>query len=611
MKKRLSIALLTALLAATAFGQVPAASAQPIPAEMQQRLLAPIDGFDSQGGALRDIFPAISRACGVPIVADPDVTGTVNFECSGLNLKQFLNAVCSGNGLYYYIHPDGYVMVRTRIARIYPVDFLAAERKTAGQSSFSMSSSSLSESGSGSSSGGRSASSGASASASGSGQNSVDVTSTNKASLWEELEAHGKAILKEKEVFQINRTSGVIYLDASLGTHANFETLWRRMMLRVNRGVDVKVEVFDVRLNNSKQLGVDWQSEDFRARGVYDNSVGGALHFGRSMTDSSGNVVKGITGTTSGITSVSSTRLAPSTFAGTIGIGKVTALVAALQTQGDVVRSSSPSVGVLNNRTGVIQVTDDMAFFEKNEDYSIDTSSGSSGSVTSGAKWNTLRFSFGLLMYITNQISDDGVITLDLETNLTDYVGTKKSEDAMRESPEGKTQRTNTQIQLRPGQGYVMGGYLRKLRGHEERDVPVLSKIPLLGAAFKNDAKVNERSELVIVVTATLRDVPPPKPIEVFTPDPSRSLNAEIVASGARDLPAATPASLMPASVLEGRRDDNLTIPSTAPKAKKVKKEKKAKAKKQDAPAQTPDVPADADASVTQSPTGSTMLSLE
>jgi type IV pilus assembly protein PilQ len=70
--------------------------------------------------------------------------------------------------------------------------------------------------------------------------------------------------------------------------------------------------------------------------------------------------------------------------------------------------------------------------------------------------------------------------------------------------PESRTQSLSTRVVVKSGQTVVMGGVME----HEQRkyveSVPVLSNIPLLGAAFRKKVEYDRPRYLLVFVTATL-----------------------------------------------------------------------------------------------------------
>jgi len=234
---------------------------------------------------------------------------------------------------------------------------------------------------------------------------------------------------------------------------------------------------------------------------------------------------------------------------GTIGIGKLTALISALKQQGSVTKKSAPTVALLNNRSAVIQVSLDRNFFSKSQDYDIITSGSTSGdAIANGTRYTATTYSFGILFYVTAQVSANGVITLDVEPTLTDFVGVESSADGAQSLPARNLQKVNTQVRMTSGQSYVLGGYLRNISGSDNRAVPGVSKVPLLGKAFQNDAKVSQTSEMVFIITAELMSTQGVRPIEVITPDPGMAASAEVAAVGGWSTPIPSSVQPMPVS---------------------------------------------------------------
>ena len=59
-------------------------------------------------------------------------------------------------------------------------------------------------------------------------------------------------------------------------------------------------------------------------------------------------------------------------------------------------------------------------------------------------------------------------------------------------------------VRLRDGETAIIGGLISEEMGESERRVPVLGKIPIVGAAFRSRANLRARTELVIFLTPRL-----------------------------------------------------------------------------------------------------------
>lgn len=81
------------------------------------------------------------------------------------------------------------------------------------------------------------------------------------------------------------------------------------------------------------------------------------------------------------------------------------------------------------------------------------------------------------------------------------------------------TRRAETDVELRDGQSFAIAGLLDNISQSDEAAIPILSKLPIIGALFKSKARRGERTELMVLITPRL--VRPLDPDEV-PPLPTR-----------------------------------------------------------------------------------------
>jgi pilus assembly protein CpaC len=75
------------------------------------------------------------------------------------------------------------------------------------------------------------------------------------------------------------------------------------------------------------------------------------------------------------------------------------------------------------------------------------------------------------------------------------------------------TRRAETDVELRDGQSFAIAGLLDNIRQDDTAAIPVLSKLPIIGALFKSKAERAEETELMVLITPRL--VRPLNPDEV------------------------------------------------------------------------------------------------
>ena len=75
------------------------------------------------------------------------------------------------------------------------------------------------------------------------------------------------------------------------------------------------------------------------------------------------------------------------------------------------------------------------------------------------------------------------------------------------------TRRAETDVELRDGQSFAIAGLLDNIKQDDSQAIPILSKLPIIGALFKSKAERHEETELMVLITPRL--VRPLSPDEV------------------------------------------------------------------------------------------------
>ena len=120
-------------------------------------------------------------------------------------------------------------------------------------------------------------------------------------------------------------------------------------------------------------------------------------------------------------------------------------------------------------------------------------------SASSGA--TTIQFKKAVLsLKVKPLITPDNRIILDLAVT-KDSVGQIIVTSGGVNVPAINTRTLSTQVLVGDGQTVVLGGILETERRENEKKVPFLGDIPVLGHLFKSNGKVNNKDELLIFVT--------------------------------------------------------------------------------------------------------------
>jgi pilus assembly protein CpaC len=98
------------------------------------------------------------------------------------------------------------------------------------------------------------------------------------------------------------------------------------------------------------------------------------------------------------------------------------------------------------------------------------------------------------------------------------------------------TRRAETDVELRDGQSFAIAGLLNNVSQDDKSAIPILSKLPIIGALFRSKSERAERTELMVLITPRL--VRPLDPDEV-PPLPTRPKSFLPAPTGEEETPPA------------------------------------------------------------------------
>jgi type IV pilus assembly protein PilQ len=98
---------------------------------------------------------------------------------------------------------------------------------------------------------------------------------------------------------------------------------------------------------------------------------------------------------------------------------------------------------------------------------------------------------------VTPQITADGTIitTIQINNNSADFA------NLVNGIPPITTQSINTTVMVPDGGTIVIGGMYRVEKSTTREGIPFFSKLPILGALFRNKSKRGEQKELLVFIT--------------------------------------------------------------------------------------------------------------
>ena len=177
------------------------------------------------------------------------------------------------------------------------------------------------------------------------------------------------------------------------------------------------------------------------------------------------------------------------------------ALITALSEYGKTRLIQSPKIMTLNGEPAEIRVITTYPFISTSTTYTYDPTTGQMRAATTTVTVNEEEI--GITFNITPTINPNRTVTLDtqiVDRNLVDWV-VRSGATYFVEYPVIAERAATQKITLFDGNSLVVGGLIKEDEGIDERGVPFLRKIPILGYLFKKPKYSKHKSELILFIT--------------------------------------------------------------------------------------------------------------
>ncbi len=150
---------------------------------------------------------------------------------------------------------------------------------------------------------------------------------------------------------------------------------------------------------------------------------------------------------------------------------------------------SSPRLMVLDNQTARLQVGDEVPVITQQQQSTRDTAN----------IINSIQFrETGVILEVTPRVNSGGLVTLDIQTEVSNVSESVKTGVL---TPTISQRKIKSSIAVQNGQTVILGGLVQENATESRSGLPVLSRIPVLGALFGNVQKSLRGTELIILLT--------------------------------------------------------------------------------------------------------------
>jgi len=300
------------------------------------------------------------------------------------------------------------------------------------------------------------------------------TTTVSPSSSTFQLPGSGGTTAGEVKVIADKDTNSLLIL-AAPSDYEVVENAIRKLDI-VRRQVLVEVLLAEVTLTDDLTFGIDWF---LRAKG---GTILGAQNTTGSLPTN--------------VATPSGTAIAAAASVGQYGGlqlinlsgTEVRAVLRAIGSDGKTQVLASPQIMVLDNEKAEIKVGSRI---------SVQTQQQSG--VTTGLVNSFSYLETGVLLAVTPRINSGGMVTLEINQEVS--AAAPASINATNPNPDVATRNAKTSVQVASGESIVLAGLIQQDTGRETSGIPLLSKIPVLGALFGTQTLSRKRTELVMMVT--------------------------------------------------------------------------------------------------------------
>ncbi len=439
-----------------------------------------------------------------------DVTGTISVNLKDVTVFEALDSLRDLYGYEYRVEGTRiFVEPQAMQTRVFQVNYIVGQRKGASDTRVT----SGSVSGSGDANGQQNTNGNTNTALGNTGMNealiSTSIMTTSNTDFWKDLSDSLNGIVGSengKRVI-INTQSGVIMVRAMPNDIRNVEAFLKLMQVSIERQVILEAKILNVQLNDQSQSGVNWSV--FGRSGSSTGIVGSVNANSQLANSGNGNLSSGDLGINPGkvITNAATTALGGPLFAVALQGANFAALLSFLETQGDVQVLSSPRIATINNQKAVLKVGTDEFFVTGLAQNTI----ASVGATTTVPQVTLQPFFSGIALDVTPQIDKDDNIILHMHPSISQVTTVNKQLNLGGTSGQinlplasSNVSETDSIVRTRDGRVIAIGGLMTESSISNRSKVPGLGDVKGVGAAFRQNASNTTKSELVILLKATV-----------------------------------------------------------------------------------------------------------
>jgi type II secretory pathway component GspD/PulD (secretin) len=237
--------------------------------------------------------------------------------------------------------------------------------------------------------------------------------------------------------------------------------------------VFIEAEILQLTLSKDYQRDIDWEKsfEERKAHGLdYTGTFPANPSFEPSQALSAANLQMVI---------------------GTLARDNYTATVNWLESFGEAKILSRPRIACINNQEAKVLVGTREAYI---------TTTQSQAETTTITSESVQFIDVGVKLSILPTINKDGFVTIKIKPEVSS-VGDTITTEAGSRVPIVSTSEAETTVKVKDGSMVMIAGLMENTKRDDVGGIPVLSRIPVVGALFGSKANLKKRTELIVFLT--------------------------------------------------------------------------------------------------------------
>ncbi len=293
---------------------------------------------------------------------------------------------------------------------------------------------------------------------------------------YKQMEAMVRKSMTPNGHYSLNSMTGTLYVRDTINTIRAISKIVTQIKEMMSRQILIEAQIIEVQLRDNYQFGIDW------------NSLRSSLAKSTSLVDSLSWNLK--------------TGLVLNQAAG-IPTNQFNAVIHALRTYGHTQVVSNPTIRVKHDQPALISVGTSNTYIKNLTVTSGGTDGTSSTDIETSSVFDGLIL--GVIPFIENNnrlVLQVNPIKSDVEEKSLDLINVGNGVNVT--LPKVDVKELSTVIGMHSGDTVVLGGLIDRRKSDISQGVPLLARIPILGQLVRNDFKLSDNTELVIILKVTI-----------------------------------------------------------------------------------------------------------